>query len=549
MPMTYRKPGVYLEESLLVNPADVSGAVTVAAFVGAAAQGPINMPVLVESWSQYVTLFGGFNAFAVPDSPPGTPQPHVRSYLPYSIYSFFQSGGRSAYVIRAIPSVSGQGGTVATITVNGLDTTADILRSFAVNARSVGTWGNRIKYNLGRQNPGTDPESVFTLQVLLQNAEGHDEVVETFSSMSMKGTLPGTRRIDSVVNDPFSGSQYISISEVNDTQQPSPTTSAIALAGGIDPAVPDAADLQSAAQLLATVEGPINLNVAGYVTDVGTVDTADWANNYVGTTIPSSFLPDRQDIFIINDNAPPRIPNQSSAAYKSLISNSSALGANTGDSYSASFGPWIIIQDPQRVGATLSIPPGGAVAGVMSRIDATVGVFRAPAGLIGSISNAVGVQTKFSDSDLGDLNSGNINVIRPMVGSGMCIMGARTRKSYGADRYISARRTLIYVKEVMKRSSQFALFENNDQRLWLSLIMAAERVLRPLWEGGGLKGNNAAEAYFIKCDATINNPNVIAAGEVRVEIGLALEYPAEFIIIRVSQFDQSTFTSEVTPTV
>ena len=32
--------------------------------------------------------------------------------------------------------------------------------------------------------------------------------------------------------------------------------------------------------------------------------------------------------------------------------------------------------------------------GVTARIDATVGVFRAPAGVIAGISNAVGVQTQ-----------------------------------------------------------------------------------------------------------------------------------------------------------
>ena len=123
---------------------------------------------------------------------------------------------------------------------------------------------------------------------------------------------------------------------------------------------------------------------------------------------------------------------------------------------------------------------------MMARIDATVGVFRAPAGVIAGLNNAVGVQTKFTDTELGDLNSQNINVVRSVVGSGICVMGGRTRKTYGADRYVSARRTLIYIKEVMKRSTQFAVFENNDQRLWSALRMSAERILRPLWEAGGL---------------------------------------------------------------
>jgi phage tail sheath protein FI len=183
----------------------------------------------------------------------------------------------------------------------------------------------------------------------------------------------------------------------------------------------------------------------------------------------------------------------------------------------------------------------------MSRIDATVGVFRAPAGVIAAITNAVGVQTKFSDTELGDLNSVNINIIRSVPGAGICVMGARTRKSFGADHYVSARRTLIYIKESLRQTTQFAVFENNDQRLWSSLRMSADRILRPLWEAGGLKGANAAEAYFIRCDDTLNTASVIASGEVRMEVGVALQYPAEFVIIRLTQFDQGSFTSEVSP--
>ena len=68
----YRRPGVYLEESLLVNPSDVAGTITVAAFVGAAAEGPVNVPFLVESWSDYVTIFGGFDPILAPTPPTPT---------------------------------------------------------------------------------------------------------------------------------------------------------------------------------------------------------------------------------------------------------------------------------------------------------------------------------------------------------------------------------------------------------------------------------------------------------------------------------------------
>jgi hypothetical protein len=128
-------------------------------------------------------------------------------------------------------------------------------------------------------------------------------------------------------------------------------------------------------------------------------------------------------------------------------------------------------------------------------------------------------------------------------------MGARTRKMWGPDRYVSSRRALIYIKESLRRSTQFAVFENNDANLWSSLRQTANRILNPIWEAGGLKGTSTNEAYYIRCDATINTPQVIASGEVRMEIGVALQYPAEFIVIRISQYDSgSSFASEISTT-
>jgi hypothetical protein len=545
MPITYRRPGVYLEESLLVNSADTASTFTVAAFIGAAGKGPLNTPVRVDSWSDYVNIFGGF----APINPVAPATTKALSYLPFSVYSFFQSGGRTAYIIRAAPTATIDQGTAAKIAVNGGDAAETPLMAFQLNALSAGTWGNSLKYNLSTQSTvGTAPnaDNVFALQILITNADGRDEVVETFSGLSIKGEIPGSRPISATINDPTAGSQYVTVSDVSAGQgQPVVTTNAVALAGGVDPKLPDASALTAAASYVSSIEGPVIVNVVGYHSDVAKIETANAVTSYVGGTVPSTTWTDRQDIFVVNDSAPPRLPNQSSAAYLSSITTS--LGANTGDSYSASYGPWIIVPNPSSIGSTLAIPPGGAVMGVTARIDATVGVFRAPAGIIASISNAVGVQTKFSDTELGTLNSQNINVVRSVVGAGICVMGGRTRKTFGADRYVSARRTLIYIKEVVRRSTQFAVFENNDQRLWASLRMSAERILRPLWEAGGLKGSNTNEAYYIRCDDTINTPSVIQSGEVRMELGVALQYPAEFVIIRLTQYDQGSFTAEVQP--
>lgn len=546
MVMTYRRPGVYLEESLLINPRDTAGSTTVGAFVGVAEKGPINTAVSISSWSDYSTLFGGFGPFTPPAGDAIATQ--VVSYLPYSVYSFFQNGGREAYIVRAAPTAANKGGTPATIAVNG-QISVPLLTSFNINAKSAGVWGNNLMYNLITQSTVTvngAPQSVFAIQVLLKNAAGTYEVVETFTGLSVSGSLPGTRRVDSVINDQFSGSQYITISALNGLQpQPRDTTSgAVALATGADPGIPDSSALISAANNLATVEGPINVNICGYSPDASKIGSSTDVN-FVGATIPSSFFPGREDVMIINDSLPPRLAGQTSSAYSTSIS--SPLGVNPGDSYSASYGPWITIPDPQRIGSTVDIPPGGAIIGMIARIDATIGVFRAPAGIVAGLSNALGVQSKFTDTELGDLNSRNINVIRNVVGAGVCCMGARTRKTYGADRYISARRTLIFLKESLRRSTQWAVFENNDQRLWSGLRMTADRILRPVWEAGGLAGASSAEAYQIVCNETINTPSVIQSGEVRMEVGVALEYPAEFVVIRITQYDRGSVASEINP--
>ena len=227
---------------------------------------------------------------------------------------------------------------------------------------------------------------------------------------------------------------------------------------------------------------------------------------------------------------------------------SRAQSIGNADSYSAIYCPWIVVPDPSTPGATIAVPPSGSVVGMMSRMDATLGTWRTPAGLPAVLSTAVAAEVKFTDTDQGTLNYANINVIRAVQGGGICVMGGRTRKLFGPDRYVGARRTLIFIEDSLKLSTQFAVFSNNDQRLWTALRSTAQQILQPIWENGGLAGNTASDAFYVTCDSTINTPQVVQSGEVRMEVGVALQYPAEFVVIRVSQFDSgSSLTAELVP--
>jgi phage tail sheath protein FI len=61
-----------------------------------------------------------------------------------------------------------------------------------------------------------------------------------------------------------------------------------------------------------------------------------------------------------------------------------------------------------------------------------------------------------------------------------------------------------------------------------------------LFSEGAFAGTSASQAYFVKCDATTTTPADTAAGIVNVQVGFAPLYPAEFVIITISQITASS---------
>ena len=61
-----------------------------------------------------------------------------------------------------------------------------------------------------------------------------------------------------------------------------------------------------------------------------------------------------------------------------------------------------------------------------------------------------------------------------------------------------------------------------------------------MWRDGALFGGTPDQAFYVKCDSETNPPEVIEAGQVVIEIGIAPVKPAEFVIFRISQFSAGT---------
>src|ERR1700743_4031984 len=83
---TYLTPGVYVEEFPSANKPIEGVSTSIAAFVGLAPGGPVNTPMRISNWTQFVKIFGDPNE---PDNGPFM----EGAYLAHSVYGFFQNGG------------------------------------------------------------------------------------------------------------------------------------------------------------------------------------------------------------------------------------------------------------------------------------------------------------------------------------------------------------------------------------------------------------------------------------------------------------------------
>jgi len=59
--------------------------------------------------------------------------------------------------------------------------------------------------------------------------------------------------------------------------------------------------------------------------------------------------------------------------------------------------------------------------------------------------------------------------------------------------------------------------------------------LRNYWQGGNLRGTTPDQAFYVKCDSTTTSFSDIQNGRVNIQIGVALQYPAEFVVITIGQ--------------
>ena len=507
---TYLTPGVYVEEVPSQSKPIEGVGTSVAAFVGLAPGGPVNRPMRISNWTQFARIYGDPRE---PENGPFMPG----AYLAHSVYGFFQNGGGVCWIVR-VGAAGGRAGAAQAALPAAADSAQEALRAVARD----GVEGD-IEVTISEEPSAGKSEDETATTYSVSVTAGSE--TEQFEGLSLK---KGRNYIVTKVN---AGSQLVQLEETGASlpdARPKEGTYKLSL----PPAPVEKVDAGAFEGDVARREGVGGLAAIDEVTMVCAPDLMTLAAQNGG----DAQLRDVQGKIIAHCegakdrmailDAPPGLLPQEVLEWRMNT-------AGYDSKFATLYYPWLEVMDP-LTRQPLMVPPSGHMAGIWARSDSTRGVHKAPANEVALGTNGLAFQVTHEEQ--GGLNKVGINCIRAFPGRGIRVWGARTLSSDPEWRYLNVRRLFNYVSESIMEGTQWAVFEPNDERLWIRLRISVASFLTRTWREGALFGATPAEAFFVKCDSETNPADVIEAGQVVMEIGISPVKPAEFVIFRISQF-------------
>ena len=207
--------------------------------------------------------------------------------------------------------------------------------------------------------------------------------------------------------------------------------------------------------------------------------------------------------------------------------------------YAAMYYPWVVISNPlarpgrEDIPKEIMLPPAGFVTGIYARNDVQRGVHKSPANEVVRGALRFEIDVNFAQQEM--LNPAGVNCLRFFSGRGNRVWGARLISSDPEWKYVSDRRYFNYLEASIDRSTQWAVFEPNGERLWANVRQTVADFLYNEWRSGALLGSSAEEAFFVRCDRSTMTQNDLDNGRLICLIGVAILKPAEFVIFRIGQ--------------
>ena len=531
-----------------------------AAIIGPTVKGPVEIPTVVTSYSQYQNTFG--TTF--------TSGSNVYTYLTsIAAYNYFANGGESLLIARVVsesadwtsatnsPDISGSTSASAAFVIETISE-GELMNSnssLATDGTLPSGSVDNYRWEIANSDTGS---GTFSLLVRRGDDETNNKVVlETWTGLSLDPLSENF--ISKIIGD-----QTLNYNSTNNQIQVSgsyPNNSKYIRIKEINTLTPNYFDNSGTAKVEFTGSIPLNasgsfgsatgLNVGAgdnYYYDKITTNTQglvaddydnmvnlfsnqdDYQFNVLATPgLLDSVATHKTQITNIINNTQNRGDNLyvvDLAAYDSTVATVTATAGTRNTSYAAAYWPWVQTIDPdtfQRVW----VPASTMIPGVYAYNDSVSEPWFAPAGINrGGLSTVVRAEQKLTQANRDSLYTGKVNPIATFPGTGVVVYGQKTlqTKASALDR-VNVRRLLIALKSYISQVANNLVFEQNTIATRNAFLAQVNPYLASVQQRQGLY------AFKVVMDDSNNTADVIDRNQMVGQIYIQPTKTAEFIYL------------------
>jgi len=533
------------------------GPVTVgAAIIGPTVKGPVEIPTIVTSYSDYTNKFGstfvsGGNVYTY--------------FTSIAAYNYFNNGGETLLIARVVSASTTWASATSTAISASSNATAFTLETISKgtimnSSSSLDASGSLASGSLDNIrfeiiSPNTS-SGTFGLLIRQGNDNNNNKIIlESYTNLSLDPISPNY--ISSVIGD------Y--------TYNYNPTNVQIELSGSYPNAsryvrvksvalnTPDYLDNTGTPKVQFTGSIPVAASgsftgatdtMKGGAAFYDTISTAGNTQGLDGGSYTNMInLLSNSDDYRFNVLLTPGLFNSlHTSAVSSIISNTQGRGDNlyvldlvpysstttavvgqasaVNNSYAASYWPWCQIQDP-ATGKNVWVPASTVIAGVYAYNDKVAEPWFAPAGINrGGLGNVIRVEQKLSQTTRDTLYLGKVNPIATFPGTGVVVYGNKTLQTQASalDR-VNVRRLLISLKSYIGQVANTIVFEQNTVATRNQFLGQVNPYLESVQQRQGVY------AFKVVMDGSNNTPDVIDRNQLVGAIYIQPTKTAEFIYL------------------
>ena len=560
MPETILSPGVLARESdqSFIQGQPISAG---AAIIGPAVKGPVEIPTVVSSFSEFTSIFGG-------SVQSGS---NVYSYLTsIAASNYFQQGGTSLLVTRVVSGSftsatnslipTGSGGPTTGVSPFVLETISEGIIMTSTSTEISGTLPSgsfdNIRWEIASVNTSSGAFSLLVRRGDDNNVQKN--VLETWNNLSLDPYA--SNYITKVIGDTNfnltndgadyylqqtgsygNSSKYIRVKQVNySTPQyfdnngvaknqytgSLPSISSGSFGGAVGSNIPVGSPALFYQNIGSNTQGLVGSDYNNVISLLAN------AEGYKYNAIFAPGLIHQYHLQQVNNIINNTIARGDAIAVIDLREYGSSLGAvisqaaSFDTSYAATYWPWLQTIDP-NIGEIVWIPTSTMIPGVYAFTDKSSDPWFAPAGASrGLLSQVLKAERKLTEGNKDELYGANVNPIATFPGNKIIISGQKTlqKRASALDR-INVRRLLIAVKNYISQISKNLVFEQNTTATRNNFLTQVNPYLESIKQKQGLY------LFRVVMDETNNGADVVDRNQLVGQLYLQPTKTAEFIIL------------------